>query len=449
MDRTPNRMPVSTRLQRIAEVARSNAGTAIKVLSYHLDVDLLTMAHELTSRTSAPGIDGYTAEFYGVNLAARLTDRVDRVKSGRYRAPPVRRAYIPKANRKEMRAIGIPTVEDKVLQRAVLMLLEPIYEHDFLDCSYGFRPGRNAHMALETLWQNVMKLGGCWVLEVDIRAFFDTLDHRHLQAIVRQRVGDGVIQGLIGKWLNAGVLEGEALSYPERGTPQGGVISPLLANIYLHEVLDRWFQEMALPRLRGKAFLIRYADDFVMGFERLEDARKIYEVLPKRFGKYGLTLHPSKTRLIDFRHPEVRQRAGNPGNLEEGLPDTFDFLGFTHHWSRSKSKRWFVRRQTAKDRFTRSVRKISDWCRENLHLSVDEQRKKLALRVRGHYGYFGITGNMVRIQGFLLAVERTWYRWLNRRSQRPLWWWQFAKMLQAKPLPPPCLPHSVFRRANA
>ena len=214
MDRTPNRVPVSTRLERIAELARSYAGTAIKVLSYHLDVDLLTMAHELTSRTSAPGIDGYTAEFYGVNLAARLADLVDRVKSGRYRAPPVRRAYIPKANCKEMRAIGIPTAEDKVLQRAVLMLLEPIYEHDFLDCSYGFRPGRNAHLALETLWQNVMKLGGCWVLEVDIRAFFDTLDHRHLQAIVRQRVGDGVIQGLIGKWLNAGVLEGEALSYP-------------------------------------------------------------------------------------------------------------------------------------------------------------------------------------------------------------------------------------------
>ena len=219
-------------------------------------------------------------------------------------------------------------MEDKVLQRAVVMALEPIYEQDFLDCSYGFRPGRSAHAALASLWQQTMDLGGCWLVEVDIQKFFDALDHAQLRSLLRQRVRDGVLLRLIDKWLNAGVLEDGELTYPEAGTPQGGVVSPLLANVYLHYVLDVWFQEVVKPCLKGRAFLVRYADDFVMGFACEEDARRVLAVLPKRFGKYGLMIHPDKTRLLPFRRPNRSPSAANC--QREPQPESFDFLGFTH-----------------------------------------------------------------------------------------------------------------------
>ena len=246
-------------------------------------------------------MDGQTAADYAANLEGNLRSLLDRAKSGRYQAPPVRRVHIPKGTGPETRPIGIPTFEDKVLQRAVVMVLEAVYEQDFLDCSYGFRPGRSAHQALDALWHRLMEMRGGWVLEIDIRKFFDTLDHRHLHAILRRRVRDGVLLRLIGKWLNAGVLEDGSVTHPEAGSPQGGVISPVLANIYLHEVLDKWFEQTVKPRLKGRAFLIRYADDAVLVFEREGDARRVLDVLPKRFGKYGLTLHPEKTRLVPFR----------------------------------------------------------------------------------------------------------------------------------------------------
>src|SRR4051812_13158471 len=220
-----------------------------------------------------------------------------------------------------------PTFEDKVLQRAVVMVLESVYEQDFLDCSYGFRPGRSAHQALDALWHRLMEVRGGWVLEIDIRKFFDALDHRHLHAILRQRVRDGVLLRLIGKWLNAGVLEDGCVTHPETGSPQGGVVSPVLANAYLHEVLDTWFEDTVKPRLEGRAYLIRYADDAVLVFERESDARRVLDVLPKRFGKYGLTLHPEKTRLVPFQG----LRPGAPPRPRDGRPGTFDFLGFTHY----------------------------------------------------------------------------------------------------------------------
>ena len=249
-------------------------------------------------------MDGQTWTEYAKNLEANLQSLLDRAKSGTYRAPPVRRVHIPKAgSTTETRPIGIPTLEDKVLQRAVVMLLEPIYEQDFDAGSYGFRPGRSAHQALEELWKRTMDSSGGWILEVDIRKFFDTLDHAHLREFLQLRVRDGVLKRLIGKWLKAGVMEEGNVSYPEAGSPQGGVISPLLANVFLHYVLDMWFRQEVQPRLRGRAHLIRYADDFVILFTHEEDARRVMEVLPKRFGKYGLTLHPDKTRLVPFRRP--------------------------------------------------------------------------------------------------------------------------------------------------
>jgi RNA-directed DNA polymerase len=318
-----------------------------------------------------------------------------------------------------MRPIGVPTVEDKVLQRAVVMALEPLYEQDFLNCSYGFRPGRGQHGALGELWKQMMAMRGGWVVEVDIRKFFDTLDRQRLQGIVRQRVRDGVLLRLIGKWLNAGVMEEGVLWYPEAGTPQGGVISPLLANIYLHEVVDQWFEGVVKPRLRGRSFMIRFADDMVLCFAREADARAVMSVLPKRFAKYGLALHPEKTRLVRFNSP----------NAKGGDPGTFDFLGFTHHWGRTRRGLWTIKRRTAADRFARAVRRVVDWCRRNRHEPLREQQRQLNRKLRGHYGYYGITGNSRALTRFRRAVTRAWCKWLGRRSQRGIGPQRFYEVL--------------------
>ena len=294
---TPRPATVFTKQQRIAELARNGPEMAFTTLAHHIDINWMHMAYAQTRKDGAVGVDGQTAADYENNLMGNLQDLLDRAKSGTYVAPPVRRVHIPKAGSpNETRPLGIPTFEDKILQRAVLMVLEPVYETDFLDASHGFRPGRGAHGALDSLWKQTMNLGCCWIVDVDLRKFFDTIDHGHLREFLKRRVRDGVILRLIGKWLNAGVLEDGVHTTPEHGTPQGGVISPLLANIVLHYVLDEWFAKEVRPRLTGEAFLIRYADDFVIGVAREDDARRIMEVLPKRMSKYGLTVHPEKTR---------------------------------------------------------------------------------------------------------------------------------------------------------
>jgi len=385
---------VPTKQQRIAELAKQSPQMGFTSLNHYLDLGWLLEAFLQTRKDGAPGVDGQIGEDYAENLLEeKLPSLLDRAKSGTYWAPPVRRVRIPKGTGTETRPLGIPTLEDKVLQRAVVMALEPIYEQDFRDCSYGFRPGRSAHMALQALWQQTMALGGCWLVEVDIRKYFDTLDHAHLRALLRQRVRDGVLLRLIDKWLKAGVLEGEELTYPEAGTPQGGVISPLLANIYLHYVLDVWFEEVVKPRLKGRAFLVRYADDFVMGFACEEDAHRVLGVLPKRFGKYGLTIHPEKTRLVPFRRPSSRPPAAG----SEGVPPagSFDFLGFTHFWSRSQKGSWVVKRKTAGSRYRRALKRIADWCQRNRHLPIAEQHQTLGQKLRGHYAYYGgVMGNL-------------------------------------------------------
>lgn len=437
MPRTPSLDHVLPKLQRIANQAQEGPQMAFTTLAHHIDVELLHVAYKRTRRDGAAGVDGQTAAMYEQQLEVNLRSLVDRVKSGSYFAPPVRRVHIPKGDGRT-RPIGIPTFEDKILQRAVVMVLEAIYEQDFLECSYGFRPGRSAHQALDVLWKGLMNLGGGWVVEVDIKNFFDDVDHGHLRDFLEQRVRDGVVRRAIDKWLNAGVMEDGALRRPEAGTPQGGVISPLLANVYLHNVLDEWFVKEVAPRLEGKCFLVRYADDFVIGCSTERDANRVMEVLPKRFGRYNLTLNPAKTRLVDFRRPPPK--VGGTG--------TFDLLGFTHFWGTSRKGRPVVQRKTSSSRFSRALKRISEWCRVNRHRSVAEQHQMLSLKVRGHYGYFGITGNSRAIGRFLHEVERQWRRWLDRRSSRAkMTWDRFRLLLRRYSLPPARVMHSAYALA--
>jgi group II intron reverse transcriptase/maturase len=410
--------------------------TALTSLSHHIDLDWLREAYRRTRKDGATGVDGQTAKDYEANLEANLQSLLNRAKSGTYLAPPVRRVHIPKGTGNQTRPIGIPTFEDKVLQRAVTMALEAVYEQDFKDSSYGFRPGRSAHQALQALWDQAMAMGGGWVVEVDIQKFFDSLDPGRLREMLDRRIRDGVIRRLIDKWLKAGVMEDGELRHPELGTPQGGVISPLLANVYLHHVLDVWFQE-AQPHLQGRAFLIRYADDFVMGFSNEQDARTLYALLPKRFEEFGLKLHPDKTRLIRFRPP-------GPNRPD---PESFDLLGFTHHWGRSLKGRWIIQRQTAASRLTRALQRVWEWCRRHRHDPVPQQCRALVQKLNGHYGYYGVTGNKRSLDTFLHQVQRTWRYWLNKRSQKPTFNWEaFGQFLKRHRLPTPIVVHSIYRR---
>ncbi len=441
MSETSGPDSVSTRLQRIAELAKKMPGAALTTLSHHIDLDFLREAYRRTRKDGAAGVDERTGKEYTRDLDENLAVLLERFKSGTYWAPPVRRVHIPKGDGTKTRPIGIPTFEDKVLQRAVTMVMEAIYEQEFHDCSWGFRPGRSAHGALDMLRDGIRKMHGGWVVEVDIERFFETLDHGCLRSFLDQRVRDGVLRRMIDKWLKAGVLEQGEVHYPESGTPQGGVISPLLANIYLHHVLDTWFEQQAKPRLRAEAFLVRFADDFAIVCAMKSDAEKLMKVLPKRFGKYGLTLHPKKTRLVRFIEPPFTSSGGDGGS------GTFDLLGFTHYWKRGyRSGTWVIGQRTAKGRMTRAIRKVAEWCRVNRHRKVAEQFKGLVLKLRGHYQYYGITGNWRALHSFYESVRRVWHRWLNRRSQRhSMTWERFERLLQHYVLPEPVIVHSVYR----
>ncbi|MDY7096441.1 MAG: group II intron reverse transcriptase/maturase [Acidobacteriota bacterium] len=434
---------ISTRLAQIADLAGRSPEMVITTLAHHIDLAWMYEAYTRTRKSGATGVDWVTAEEYRKDLRANLTSLLSRFKSGEYKAPPVRRVYIPKAGGKT-RPIGIPTFEDKVLQRAVAMVLEAVYEQDFLDCSYGFRPGRSAHQLLEDLWQRLMKMGGGWVLDVDVQSFFDDLDKGHLRGFLDKRVRDGVIRRAIDKWLKAGVLEDDEVLRPDTGTPQGGVISPLLANVYLHEVIDTWFEREVKPRMRGQCFLMRFADDMIMVFKSERDARRVLSVLPKRLAKYGLTMHPEKTRLVRFERPIRKPSGKKPGR---GIrPGTFDFLGFTHYWGVTRRGNWAVQRKTAASRFKRAVATIDEWCQRHRHLRVKRQHAALSKKLTGHCAYYGITGNSWSLQRFRTAMQRSWRRWLNRRSQRArMTWTRFNRLQRTYPLPTAIAVHSVCR----
>ena len=428
---------VSTKQERIAELARENPAMAFTSLNQYLDAEWLEYAFECTRKDGAVGVDGQTAESYAANLQQNLLSLIERLKSGRYRAPPVRRHYIPKVGGGE-RGLGIPAFEDKVAQRAITMLLEPIYEQTFLDCSFGYRPARNAHQALQVLRTGIMKWRGYWVLEVDIRKYFDSIPFAALRECLAKRVTDGVVRKLIDKWLKAGVLEAGQVHYPEAGTPQGGVISPILSNVFLHHVIDQWYTEQVRPRLRGPSTLVRFCDDFVMCFMHKADAERVLAVLDKRVGRFGLQLHPDKTRLVDFR---PRQSVGE---IEEStLPTTFNFLGFTHVWGHSRRGSAVVRQLTAKDRLARSLKAINQRCKRMRHWPLRAQHQRLCRALKGHYAYFGISGNYKRLRLLHQCVRRLWHRWLSRRSSKSyVLWERYLRMLERFALPSPKIVHA-------
>ena len=437
----PTSANISTKQARIAKLAKQMPTAALRSLSHHMDLPRLRDAFRRTRKDGAVGVDGQTAAQYAENLEENLESLLNRAKSGLYRAPPVRRVHIPKGDgRSETRPLGLPTFEDKVLQRAVVMLLEPIYEEDFYDFSFGFRPARSAHNALGVLDKHIYGMRGGWVIDVDIKSFFDNLDHEKLRNILRQRVVDGVVVRLIGKWLHAGVLEDSVVSRSKSGTPQGGVISPLLANIYLHEVIDKWWAEEVRPRMRGRAEMVRYADDMVMVFKERRDAERVFVVLAKRLARFGLELHPDKTRLLRFEPP------GPVGPSDGGgRPESFNFLGFNHHWGRSRRGRWLPQRTTSKSRFSRACRTIGQWLRKVRHFPLPKQASMLGAKLRGHFSYYGIPGNAGAISAFRREVILRWRKWLGRRSQRArLTWESFRRLLIRYPLPPARL-RSRFR----
>ena len=434
MTETSGSQDISTKLERIAKLARELRGAKLTTLAHHIDASWMREAYRRTRKDGAPGIDGVSAAQYADQLEANLQSLLERAKSGRYVAPPVRRVHIPKGDGTATRPIGIPTFEDKVLQRAVAMVIGEVYEQEFYDFSYGFRPGRSAHQALQAIRTAAMRMKGGWLVEVDIKQFFDSVDHARLREILEQRIGDGVLLRLIGKWLNAGVLEGLELSQPDEGTPQGGVISPLLANIFLHEVLDSWFIRAVRPNLDGDAAMVRYADDVAVLFERKRDAERFLKALPKRLTKYGLSLHPDKTRLVPFQRPKL------VGAADE-RPGTFTLLGFTHYWARSRKGYWVVKQRTAKERFSRALRRVREWCRRHRHDPLEAQHHALTAKLNGHYAYFGITSNYGSIDRFFDQVTNAWQAALARRSQRGFSWEKMKRLLERLPLPAPRVVH--------
>jgi len=432
--KTPCFDSVSTKQARIAEQARACPDMTFTTLHHHIDLEWMGRAWTLTRKDGATGVDGVTATEYETDLEDKLLDLMGRIKSGSYHAPPVRRHYIPKPDGRQ-RPLGIPTLEDKVAQRVILMILEPIYEADFMPCSYGFRPGRFAHDALSDLRTGLAVEGLRWVIDADVEACFDRIDHKRLRSFLDLRIKDGVIRRMIDKWLTAGVLDKGVLQRLDEGTPQGGVISATLANIFLHHVLDVWVEEVVQPRT-GACRLVRYADDFIIAFKDRRDGERVLAVLGKRLAKYGLTLHETKTRFVDFR-------PGSGGGHD--AQNRFDFLGFTHLWGKSRKGRLVVRQHTAASRYRRAVKTVWEWCKQHRHRPLEEQQRHLASVIRGHCNYYGLTGNIKRLTSFRDAIVRSWRRWLGRRHRKGwLNWDTMNAILRRFPIPPVKVMRSIY-----
>ena len=424
---------MSTEELQIAERARKYKQEALTNLHQYIDEKLLQESYRNLNKNSSPGIDGKYWHDYSLESQFRIPELLVEFKSGKYKAPPIRRVYIPKGKTGK-RPLGIPTSEDKLLQESVRRTLTPIYEEDFKPFSYGFRSKRSAHQAIEYMFKEVSFKGLHYIIDADIKNYFGSINHGVLREFLDHRVKDGVIRKMTDKWLKAGILEDRQLSYPKEGTPQGGLISPLLSNIYLHYVLDEWFSEQIQPLLSGKSFIVRYADDFVLGFEIASDAKRVMEVLPRRFGKYKLELHPDKTKIINL-------------NSKRGEGDrSFDFLGFTHYLGKSRKGKAILKRKTSKKKLSVAIGKIQDWIKHNRHSKLKELIPELNVKLRGHYSYYGITFNSKGVNSYYEQVKRSLQKWLNRRGGKSVWNWdRFNKLIEEwLPLFKPKIYHSYL-----
>ena len=446
-DRTQGRVTTSDGVERVRQAAKRDRRQRFTALLHHVyDVNRLRAAYFALKRDAAAGVDGETWQHYGGALEANLLDLATRIKRGAFRASPVRRAYIPKTDGRP-RSLGVPTLEDKIVQRAVAEVLSAIYEQDFLGFSYGFRPKRSPHHALDALTVGIETKKVNWVLDADIRAFFDTLDHEWLIRFVEHRVADRRVVRLIQKWLSAGVLEDGERTRSQMGTVQGGSISPLLANIYLHYVFDLWVHRWRKRQARGAIVVVRFADDFVVGFEHHEEADRFLGELRERFARFGLALHPAKTRLIEFGRHAGRNRRGR-GN---GKPETFNFLGFTHSCSKTRKGGFTVLRQTMRRRWQAKLQEVKTELRRRLHAPIPEQGAYLSAVLRGHARYYGVPRNGPRLSAFRFALVRLWRAALQRRSQTARVTWARLTRLSARWLPFPriCHPYPSQRFASA
>jgi RNA-directed DNA polymerase len=431
--RTQSRQGTPSALERIRQAARRDKRQRFTALLHHVyDAERLRAAYGALRRGAAAGIDGETWRHYGENLQSNLEDLSERLKRGAYRAKPVRRAYIAKVGKPgELRPLGVPVLEDKIVQRATVEVLNALYEEDFVGFSYGFRPNRSPHQALDALTLGIMRSKVNWVLDCDIRGFFDNLDHSWLVKFIEHRVADRRVVRLIQKWLKAGVLEDGKRMQSEVGTVQGGSISPLLANIYLHYVFDLWIQQWRRSKARGDVMVVRFADDFVVGFEHREDAGRFLSELRDRLGRFGLELHAEKTRLIEFgRYAEQQRRRRG-----EGKPDTFNFLGFTHSCGRTRKGKFMVLRQTMRRRWQAKLKEVKEELRQRMHKSIPEMGAYLRSVVAGHTRYYAVPMNAVSVSHFRLAVSWIWWRVLRRRSQRSHFPWSRMKRYVARWLP--------------
>jgi RNA-directed DNA polymerase len=419
---------MSTELSRLSELAKADTTTRFLPLAHLLTPAALMVAFEGLRKDASPGVDEVTYREYEQNVWGNIPTLHHRLVSHQYRAQPLRRVYIPKEDGKE-RPISIPALEDKIVQKATVTVLNAIYEQDFLSCSYGFRPRLSPHDALNAIDRVIGRGPIAYVLEADIQGYFDAIVRDQLMAFVERRIGDSSVLRLIRKWIHIGVIEDGRLLVTETGTGQGQVISPLLANIYLHYVLDEWFEREVKPRLRGQAAEIRYADDFILCFQYLEDAERVLAVLTKRFAKFGLTLHPAKTRLLAFG------RSALPSRPDAPQPATFDFLGFTHICTRSRRGQFTIHVRTMRKRLRRSVKAVAQWCQLHRHDPVKNQAAALNAKLRGHYQYYGRPTNYRSLWRFYRLVRRLWHKWLNRRTRgNPLDWDRFAQLLKRHPL---------------
>ncbi|MGH2885912.1 MAG: group II intron reverse transcriptase/maturase [Solirubrobacteraceae bacterium] len=423
-------------LERVREVARRDKEARFTALLHHVTVARLRAAYRAIRPQAAPGVDGVGWEAYGQDLEANLQGLHHRLHAGSYRAQPSRRSYIPKADGR-LRPLGIATVEDKILQRAVVEVLNAIYEEDFLGFSYGFRPGRNPHQALDALTVGIWRKKANWVLYADIRDFFTSLDHGWLEKFLEHRIADKRVLRLIRKWLSAGVIEDGNWSQTTEGAPQGASASPLLANVYLHYVFDQWADWWRRRYARGEVIIVRFADDFTMGFEYQEDAQRFLAELRERLAKFGLELHPGKTRLIEFG----RFAATNRQARGLGKPETFDFLGFTHICARMRDGRFWVRRITISKRMRAKLREVKDQLKRRRHQPIPEQGRWLASVVRGYRAYYAVPGNRAAVATFRTQLTRLWHKALERRSQRTRISWVRMNRLTTRWLPPARVVH--------